>query len=176
MQQRKVLAVDDDLRTAAFQETGMRAFFHFSIEAQSQQQGIQHLPHFCEVGFVMAYSNSKMFPLSDARFGAGTLEVLSEGFGFLRNANYNYLPCPDDIYVSPSQIRKFDLKTGDHVMGQIRPPKEGERYFALLKVDAINYENPEESKKKLPFDGLTPLFPDKKIKLEIDEWKYFKIM
>ncbi len=99
-------------------------------------------------------------------FGEGTLEILSEGFGFLRSANYNYLPCPDDIYVSPSQIRRFDLKTGDHVSGHIRPPKEGEKYFALLKVEAVNYENPEKCKEKIFFDNLTPLYPQERLVLE----------
>ncbi|MBU1905633.1 MAG: Rho termination factor N-terminal domain-containing protein, partial [Candidatus Omnitrophica bacterium] len=92
-------------------------------------------------------------------FGEGVLEILPEGFGFLRSPNYNYLPCPDDIYISPSQIRKFDLKTGDTVSGQIRPPKEGEKYFALLKVEAVNFENPEEAKDKIFFDNLTPVYP-----------------
>ncbi len=99
-------------------------------------------------------------------FGEGTLEILPEGFGFLRSAKYNYLPCPDDIYISPSQIRKFDLKTGDSVSGHIRPPKEGEKYFALLKVEAVNYENPEKCKEKILFDNLTPLYPNQRIKLE----------
>ena len=99
-------------------------------------------------------------------FGEGTLEILSEGFGFLRSANYNYLPCPDDIYISPSQIRRFDLKTGDNVSGHIRPPKEGEKYFALLKVEAVNYENPEKCKEKILFDNLTPLYPKERIVLE----------
>lgn len=99
-------------------------------------------------------------------FGAGTLEVLSEGFGFLRNSNYNYLPCPDDIYISPSQIRKFNLKTGDNVSGQIRPPKEGEKYFALLKVEAVNFESPEKCKDKILFDHLTPLYPQDRFLLE----------
>ncbi len=99
-------------------------------------------------------------------FGAGTLEVLPEGFGFLRNSNYNYLPCPDDIYISPSQIRKFDLKTGDNVSGQIRPPKEGEKYFALLKVEAVDFENPEKCKEKILFDHLTPLYPQERFVLE----------
>ena len=99
-------------------------------------------------------------------FGEGTLEILSEGFGFLRSANYNYLPCPDDIYISPSQIRRFDLKTGDNVSGHNRPPKEGEKYFALLKVEAVNYENPEQSKDKIFFDNLTPLYPHDRVKLE----------
>jgi len=99
-------------------------------------------------------------------FGEGTLEVLPEGFGFLRSANYNYLPSPDDIYISPSQIRKFDLRIGDTVSGQIRPPKEGEKYFALLKVEAVNFENPEEAKEKVLFDNLTPLYPHEKFILE----------
>jgi len=99
-------------------------------------------------------------------FGAGVLEILPDGFGFLRAPDYNYLPGPDDIYVSPSQIRRFNIRTGDTVSGQIRPPKEGERYFALLKVDHINYEDPEISRTKILFDNLTPYYPDRKIKLE----------
>jgi transcription termination factor Rho len=99
-------------------------------------------------------------------FGEGVLEILSEGFGFLRSPNYNYLPCPDDIYVSPSQIRKFDLRTGDTVSGEIRPPKEGEKYFALLKVQAVNFENPEEAKEKILFDNLTPIYPHDEFNLE----------
>lgn len=101
-------------------------------------------------------------------FGAGTLEILPEGFGFLRSVNYNYLPCPDDIYISPSQIRRFDLKTGDTVSGHIRPPKEGEKYFALLKVEAVNFENPEDCKDKIFFDNLTPLYPKDRIVLETE--------
>ncbi len=99
-------------------------------------------------------------------FGEGVLEILPEGFGFLRSSNYNYLPCPDDIYISPSQIRKFDLKTGDTVSGQIRPPKEGEKYFALLKVEAVNFENPEAIKDKILFDNLTPIYPKERFLLE----------
>ena len=99
-------------------------------------------------------------------FGEGVLETLPDGFGFLRAPDYNYLPGPDDIYVSPSQIRRFNIRTGDTVSGQIRPPKEGERYFALLKVDQINYEDPEISRTKILFDNLTPYYPEKKIKLE----------
>jgi transcription termination factor Rho len=99
-------------------------------------------------------------------FGEGVLEILPEGFGFLRSPNYNYLPCPDDIYISPSQIRKFDLRTGDTVSGQIRPPKEGEKYFALLKVEAVNFENPEEVKEKVLFDNLTPVYPHEAFYLE----------
>jgi transcription termination factor Rho len=99
-------------------------------------------------------------------FGQGVLEILPDGFGFLRAPSYNYLPGPDDIYVSPSQIRRFDLQTGDTISGQIRPPKEGERYFALLKVEAINYEEPDLAKEKILFDNLTPLYPQERIKLE----------
>ena len=99
-------------------------------------------------------------------FSEGVLEVLPDGFGFLRAPDYNYLPGPDDIYVSPSQIRKFDLQTGDTVSGQIRPPKEGERYFALIKVEAVNFEAPEQARDKLFFENLTPLYPLERIKLE----------
>ncbi len=99
-------------------------------------------------------------------FAEGVLEVLPDGYGFLRSPDYNYLPGPDDIYVSPSQIKRFGLRTGDTVSGQIRPPKESERFFALLKVEAVNFENPEEAKKKILFDNLTPLYPDEKIDLE----------
>ncbi len=99
-------------------------------------------------------------------FAEGVLEVLPDGFGFLRAPDYNYLPGPDDIYVSPSQIRRFDLRTGDTVSGQVRPPKEGERYFALLKVEAVNFENPELIKEKILFDNLTPLFPNQRLRLE----------
>jgi transcription termination factor Rho len=99
-------------------------------------------------------------------FAEGVLEVLPDGYGFLRSPDYNYLPGPDDIYVSPSQIKRFGLRTGDTVSGQIRPPKESERFFALLKVEAVNFENPEEAKKKILFDNLTPLYPEEKIDLE----------
>ena len=99
-------------------------------------------------------------------FAEGVLEVLPDGYGFLRSADYNYLPGPDDIYVSPSQIKRFSLRTGDVVSGQIRPPKENERFFALLKVEAVNYENPEDAKDKIIFDNLTPLYPNEKLQLE----------
>ena len=99
-------------------------------------------------------------------FSEGVLETLPESFGFLRAPEYNYLPGPDDIYVSPSQIRRFDLRTGDTISGQVRPPKEGERYFALIKVEAINFEPPEASKNKMLFDNLTPLYPEGRLKLE----------
>ena len=99
-------------------------------------------------------------------FGEGVLETLPEGFGFLRSPDYNYLPGPDDIYVSSTQIRRFDLRTGDTVSGQVRPPKDNEKYFALVKVEAVNFESPEQSKKKILFDNLTPLHPDRRLTLE----------
>ena len=101
-------------------------------------------------------------------YGEGVLETLPDGFGFLRATDYNYLPGPDDIYVSPSQIRRFNMRTGDTVSGQIRPPKDGERYFALLKVEKINYEDPEVARDKILFDNLTPIFPDEKLNLEYE--------
>jgi transcription termination factor Rho len=99
-------------------------------------------------------------------YGEGVLEILPDGFGFLRATDYSYLPGPDDIYVSPSQIRRFNLRTGDTVSGQIRPPKDNERYFALLKVEAVNYEDPEKSREKILFDNLTPLYPERRVVLE----------
>jgi transcription termination factor Rho len=101
--------------------------------------------------------------------GEGVVEVLSDGFGFLRSPDANYLPGPDDIYVSPSQIRRFSLRTGDTVEGQIRSPKEGERYFALLKVNTINFEDPEQVRHKINFDNLTPLYPDQRFRMEIED-------
>ena len=105
-------------------------------------------------------------------YGEGVLECLPDGFGFLRAPDYNYLPGPDDIYVSPSQIRRFSLRTGDTVSGQIRPPKESERYFALLKVEAVNFEDPEKAKEKILFDNLTPLFPEERLTLETETANY----
>ncbi|HPD56631.1 MAG TPA: transcription termination factor Rho [Smithellaceae bacterium] len=100
--------------------------------------------------------------------GSGVLEILPDGFGFLRAVDYNYLPSPDDIYISPSQIRRFNLRTGDTISGEVRPPKEGEKYFALLKVDEVNFESPEQARDKILFDNLTPLYPQEKLNLEFD--------
>jgi len=105
-------------------------------------------------------------------YGEGVLEILPDGFGFLRAPDYNYLPGPDDIYVSPSQIRRFNLRTGDTIAGQIRPPKEGERYFALLKVEAINHEDPDQARNKILFDNLTPLYPMEKLNIETEADNY----
>src|SRR5258708_20788522 len=101
-----------------------------------------------------------------ALHGEGVLEILPEGFGFLRSPDYNYLPGPDDIYVSPSQIRKFDIRTGDTISGQVRPPKDGEHYFALVKVEAVNFEGPDAARNKVFFDNLTPLYPNEWLRLE----------
>src|SRR6201985_2244357 len=101
--------------------------------------------------------------------GEGTLEILPDGFGFLRSPEANYLPGPDDIYVSPSQIRRFGLRTGDTVDGQIRSPKDGERYFALLKVNTINFEDPDKARHKINFDNLTPLYPEQRLKMEHED-------
>ena len=103
--------------------------------------------------------------------GEGTLEILPDGFGFLRSPEANYLPGPDDIYVSPSQVRRFGLRTGDTVEGQIRAPKDGERYFALLKVNTINFEPPESVRHRINFDNLTPLYPDERLKMEMENFQ-----
>ena len=103
--------------------------------------------------------------------GEGTLEILPDGFGFLRSPEANYLPGPDDIYVSPSQVRRFGLRTGDTVEGQIRAPKDGERYFALLKVDTVNFETPDSVRHRINFDNLTPLYPDERLKMEVENFQ-----
>ena len=103
--------------------------------------------------------------------GEGTLEILPDGFGFLRSPEANYLPGPDDIYVSPSQVRRFGLRTGDSVEGQIRAPRDGERYFALLKVEAVNFEPPEAVRHRINFDNLTPLYPDERLKMEVENFR-----
>ena len=111
-----------------------------------------------------------------AIFGDGVLEVLQDGFGFLRSPEANYLPGPDDIYVSPSQVRRFGLRTGDTVEGQIRSPKDGERYFALLKVKDINFSDPQDIRHRVNFDNLTPLYPDQRINMEIDDPEFKELI
>jgi transcription termination factor Rho len=139
-----------------------------------------HIPELNEVALGLGIENAAglrrqdlMFQIlqhqagrNGAIFSKGVLETLPDGFGFMRSPEYNYLPGPDDIYVSPSQIRRFELRTGDTITGQVRPPKEGERYFALVKVESINHEPPENSKNKILFDNLTPLYPEGRLKLE----------
>ena len=153
---------DDTLNLAGLKEMSISELTHIAKEMGIE--GATGLRKQELIFKVLAAQTEK----SGLIFSEGVLETLPDGFGFLRAPEYNYLPGPDDIYVSPSQIRKFDLRTGDTVSGQIRPPKEGERYFALIKVEAINFEAPEQAREKVFFDNLTPLYPDEQLKMEID--------
>ena len=130
-----------DLQISGYSDLRKQELIFKILEAQSQKDGMS--------------------------FSKGVLEVLPDGYGFLRAADYNYLPSPDDIYVSPSQIKKFSLRTGDTISGQVRPPKEGERFFALLKVEAVNYDGPEKIRERTIFDNLTPLYPNERLQLEV---------
>ncbi|MCA9543442.1 MAG: Rho termination factor N-terminal domain-containing protein, partial [Myxococcales bacterium] len=138
------------------------------LAAMAREMGIENSSGLRkqELIFALLHEQTKK---NEPIFGEGVLEILPDGFGFLRSPDYNYLPGPDDTYVSPSQIRRFGLRTGDTVAGQIRPPKESERYFALLKVETINFEEPEITKRKILFDNLTPLYPEEKLNLEYHE-------
>jgi transcription termination factor Rho len=149
------------------------------LKEQNIKGLIQMAKEFGVEGFSTMRKQELIFALLQAQaeqdgliYGEGVLETLPDGFGFLRAQSYNYLPGPDDIYVSPSQIRRFGLRTGDTVSGQIRPPKEGERYFALLKIEAVNYEDPEDTRDKALFDNLVPLYPDERINLETNDESY----
>lgn len=149
------------------------------LKEQNIKGLIQMAKEFGVEGFSTMRKQELIFALLQAQaeqdgliYGEGVLETLPDGFGFLRAQSYNYLPGPDDIYVSPSQIRRFGLRTGDTVSGQIRPPKEGERYFALLKVEAVNYEDPEDTRDKILFDNLVPLYPEEKVRLETEADSY----
>ncbi len=134
-------AIAKDLNISGYSDLRKQELIFKILEAQSQKDGMS--------------------------FSKGVLEVLPDGYGFLRSADYNYLPSPDDIYVSPSQIKKFSLRTGDTINGQVRPPKEGERFFALLKVEAVNYESGERTRDRPLFDNLTPLYPNERLQLEV---------
>lgn len=158
---------------------GQRIMDLVQLKEQNIKGLIQMAKEYGVEGFSTMRKQELIFALLQAQaekdgliYGEGVLETLPDGFGFLRAQNYNYLPGPDDIYVSPSQIRRFGLRTGDTVSGQIRPPKEGERYFALLKVEGVNYEDPEDTRDKVLFDNLVPLYPDDKIRLENDPDNY----
>ena len=131
----------------------------------AQEQGIENMARTRKQDIIFALLKAHAQSGEDI-FGDGVLEILQDGFGFLRSADSSYLAGPDDIYVSPSQIRRFNLRTGDTVSGKIRPPKEGERYFALLQVDEINFDKPENAKNKILFENLTPLFPNERLKME----------
>ena len=135
------------------------------LAAMAREMGIENSGGLRKQELIFALLNEQT-KKNEPIFGEGVLEILPDGFGFLRAPDYNYLPGPDDIYVSPSQIRRFGLRTGDTVNGQIRPPKDSERYFALLKVESINFEEPEAAKRKILFDNLTPLYPDERLVLE----------
>ena len=134
------------------------------LAAMARDMGIENSSGLRKQELIFSLLNAQT-QKNEPIFGEGVIEILPDGFGFLRAPDYNYLPGPDDIYVSPSQIRRFGLRTGDTVSGQIRPPKESERYFALLKVETINFEPPEVAKSKILFDNLTPLYPDEKLNL-----------
>ena len=158
---------------------GQKGMDLVELKTQNIKGLIQMAKEYGIEGFSTMRKQELIFALLQAQaeqdgliYGEGVLETLPDGFGFLRAQSYNYLPGPDDIYVSPSQIRRFGLRTGDTVSGQIRPPKEGERYFALLKVEAVNYEDPEDTRDKILFDNLVPLYPDDKVSLETEADHY----
>ena len=138
------------------------------LAAMARGMGIENSSGLRKQELIFALLNERT-KNNEPIFGEGVLEILPDGFGFLRAPDYNYLPGPDDIYISPSQIRRFGLRTGDTVNGQIRPPKESERYFALLKVETINFEPPEKTKSKILFDNLTPLYPEERLDMEYHE-------
>lgn len=159
--------------------TGQQNMDLVQLKEQNIKGLIQMAKEYGVEGFSTMRKQELIFALLQAQaeqdgliYGEGVLETLPDGFGFLRAQSYNYLPGPDDIYVSPSQIRRFGLRTGDTVSGQIRPPKEGERYFALLKVEAVNYEDPEDTRDKILFDNLVPLYPEEKVRLETEAESY----
>ncbi len=141
------------------------------LAAMAREMGVENSSGLRKQELIFALLNAQTAK-NEPIFGEGVLEILPDGFGFLRAPDYNYLPGPDDIYVSPSQIRRFGLRTGDTVAGQIRPPKDNERYFALLKVETINFEEPEAARNKILFDNLTPLYPDEKLNLEYHSKNY----
>ncbi|HKY69865.1 MAG TPA: transcription termination factor Rho, partial [Gammaproteobacteria bacterium] len=136
------------------------------LSKTAQEMGIENIARLRKQDLIFAILKAHAKTGEDI-YGDGVLELLQDGFGFLRSSKYSYLPGPDDIYVSPSQIRRFGLRTGDTVSGKIRPPKDGERYFALLKVDEINFEPPDQTRTKLLFENLTPLHAEEKIHLEV---------
>ncbi|MCA9246751.1 MAG: transcription termination factor Rho, partial [Planctomycetales bacterium] len=151
-----------DIHIAALQQMTMP-----ELLAEAEQEGIPETSGMKKQDLIFKILKARV-KLNGLMYGEGTLEILPDGFGFLRSPDYHYLSCPDDIYVSPSQIRRFGLKTGTTVSGTIRPPKENERYFALLRVEAINYQDPNKLSQKVSFDDLTPLHPDERIVMEHD--------
>ena len=158
-------AVKGDAGTTALNISQLQALSMAELNQRAKDMGIENFGTMKkqEVIYQILQKNAEQ---SGTLFAEGVLEILPEGFGFLRSQSFNYLPCPEDIYVSPSQIRRFDLQTGDVIAGQIRPPKEKERFFALLKVEAVDHEEPDKAKDKTHFDNLTPLFPNRRFILE----------
>ncbi len=168
-----------DTKTTAKQDTFKEAKNVSDLKSKKVSELIQIAKNLDVSGYSDLKKQELIFKIIEAQtkkdgfaFAIGVLEVLPDGYGFLRSADYNYLPSPDDIYVSPSQIKKFLLRTGDTVSGQVRPPKEGERFFALLKVEAVNYESPDVVRDRILFDNLTPLYPEEKINLELSPGEY----
>jgi len=145
--------------------TQMQKMTMVELQAMARQEGIEDITGLKKQDIIFRVLKERA-KAEGVMYGEGVLEVLPDGFGFLRSPRYSYFPCPDDIYVSPSQIRRFGLTTGSVVQGQVRPPKENERYFALLHVDAVNYEEPEKVHEKVVFDDLTPLYPEKRLVME----------
>jgi transcription termination factor Rho len=156
------MLTSDSLNLTELKRLGMESLSEFASEL-----GIRNVGGMRKQDLIFAILQAQT-TAGGQIFGSGVLEILQDGFGFLRSPDYNYLAGPDDIYVSPSQIRRFNLRTGDTVSGQIRQPKEGERYFALLKVSEINFDAPEEAQKKVLFDNLTPLYPDERLSTEYE--------
>ncbi len=168
-----------DTKITAKQDTFKEAKNVSDLKSKKVSELIQIAKNLEVSGYTDLKKQELIFKIIEAQtkkdgfaFAIGVLEVLPDGYGFLRSADYNYLPSPDDIYVSPSQIKKFLLRTGDTVSGQVRPPKEGERFFALLKVEAVNYESPDVVRDRILFDNLTPLYPEEKINLELSPGEY----
>jgi transcription termination factor Rho len=160
------MLTSDSLNLTELKQLGMESLGEFAT-----QLGVRNVGGMRKQDLIFAILQSQTTGGGQI-FGSGVLEILQDGFGFLRSPDYNYLAGPDDIYVSPSQIRRFNLRTGDTVSGQIRQPKEGERYFALLKVSEINFDPPEQAQKKVLFDNLTPLYPDEALKTEYETKEY----
>jgi len=156
----------DSLNLTELKQLSMEGLSEFAIK-----MGVEHVGGMRKQELIFAILQAQTLAEGQI-FGSGVLEILQDGFGFLRSPDYNYLAGPDDIYVSPSQIRRFNLRTGDTVSGQIRQPKEGERYFALLKVSEINFDEPEKAQKKVLFDNLTPLYPEERLQTEYDDKEF----
>ena len=154
---------DQDVHIAALQKMSMNELIE-----EARKENLAEIAGMKKQDLIFKILKERV-KMNGLMYGEGTLEILPDGFGFLRSPDHHYVSCPDDIYVSPSQIRRFSLKTGATVSGQIRPPKENERYFALLRVEAINYQDPNAASNRINFDNLTPLHPDTRVMMETDD-------